>query len=84
MLRTIPYTDWFETGALAIEMDLCNLNNQMNGLCKDILDYMMKVSASNCLAMGDDTCMEKAYFYSPSTFSSTDQQVSDSSLKEST
>jgi len=62
-------------GALAIEMDLCNLNYQMNGLCKDILDYMLKVSAANCLAIGDDTCMEKSFFYSPSTFSSSNQEV---------
>ena len=62
-------------GALAIEMDLCNLNYQMNGLCKDILDKMMEVSAANCLAIGDDTCMEKSYFYSPSTFSSTNKEV---------
>lgn len=63
-------------GELVIEMDLCNLNNQFDGLCKLILDNMLKVSAENCLAIGDDTCLEKSFFYSPSTFSSSNQEVS--------
>ncbi len=62
-------------GQLAVEMDLCNLNIQMDGLCQLILESVIGVSTANCLSLGSDTCLEKSFFYSPSTWSSSNQEV---------
>lgn len=62
-------------GALAVEMDLCNLNSQMDGLCKKILEKVLEIGSANCLASGNDACLDKSFFYTPSTFSSSNQQV---------
>lgn len=60
--------------SLAVELDLCNLNGQMDSLCKDILDSVLRISNINCIAAGNDICLDKAYFYSPAVFSSSNQQ----------
>ena len=62
-------------GELAVEMDLCNLNWQMDSLCKSILARVLQISNINCRSAGNDVCMEKSFFYSPSTFSTSNQQV---------
>lgn len=63
---------------LAVEMDLCNLNSQMDLLCRLILESVLKVKSINCISSGGDICLPKRYFYTPSTFSSSNQQVCDS------
>ena len=62
-------------GALSVEMDVCNLNAKMDSLCKALLNSVLEVGNANCLTLGVGTCMEKSFFYSPSTFSSSNQQV---------
>jgi hypothetical protein len=60
--------------SLAVELDLCNLNGQMDSLCKDILDSVLKVTNANCIVAGNDVCLDKTFFYSPAIFSSSNQQ----------
>lgn len=62
-------------GELAVEMDLCNLNSQMDSLCKSILARVLQITNINCRSAGNDVCLEKSFFYSPSTFSASNQQV---------
>lgn len=72
--KIVEYLDE-NPGALAVELDLCNLNSQMDSLCKSIIDSVLKVGGINCMAAGVDTCLPKSYFYTPSTYSSSNQQV---------
>ena len=60
---------------LAVEMDLCNLNSQMDQLCRLILESLLAVKSINCISSGGDVCLPKRYFYTPSTFSTSNQQV---------
>lgn len=61
---------------LAVGLDLCNVNSQMDSLCKLILESVLKVKEINCISTGGDVCLPKTYFYTPSTFSTSNQQVS--------
>lgn len=65
-----------DPGSLAVELDLCNLNSQMDNLCSELLRSIQGVSVANCLAIGGTTCLDKAFFYTPSTYSASNQQVS--------
>lgn len=62
-------------GALAVEMDLCNLNVQMDQLCRSVLEKVLEIRNTNCIASGNDACLPKSFFYTPSTFSASNQQV---------
>ena len=64
---------------LAVELDICNLNSDMDALCKHILNSKRGVAAANCLALGSDACLERTFFYSPSTFVSSNQEVKNDS-----
>jgi hypothetical protein len=61
--------------SLAVELDLCNLNGQMDLLCSKILENVQKIVNTNCISAGNDICLPKSFFYTPSTFSSSNQQV---------
>ena len=61
-------------GALSMNVDLCNINAQMDGLCKKLLDNVLRITNLNCILSGKDTCLEKSFFYTPSVFSSSNQQ----------
>ena len=76
--KIVEYLDE-NPGALAVELDLCNLNSQMDSLCQSVLNNILKIGSINCIASGEDTCLPQAFFYTPSTFSSSNQQVSSSS-----
>jgi hypothetical protein len=60
--------------SLAINIDLCNINGQMDSVCKDILDSVLRITNINCILSGKDTCLEKGFFYTPSVFSSSNQE----------
>ena len=62
-------------GSLAVELDLCNLNSQMDSMCRKISQAGIDVASANCLAMAGTLCLDKSYFYTPSTYSVTNQQV---------
>jgi hypothetical protein len=61
--------------SLAVELDLCNLNSQMDSLCRKVLEKVQEVANANCLAMAGTLCLDKSYFYTPSTYSASNQQV---------
>jgi hypothetical protein len=61
-------------GSLAVEMDLCNLNSQMDQLCQRILEKVVEWAGANCIAAGNEACLAKSFFYSPATFSSSNQE----------
>lgn len=69
-------------GSLSVELDLCNLNFQMDSLCKTLLSKVLELGTANCLSTGSDTCMEKSYFYTPSTFSASNQQFVRDTVRE--
>ena len=60
--------------SLTMNIDLCNINGQMDSLCKDLLDSVLRITNLNCILAGKDTCLDKSYFYTPSVFSSSNQQ----------
>jgi hypothetical protein len=60
--------------SLAINIDLCNINGQMDSVCKDMLNSILRISNINCMLSGKDTCLEKSFFYTPALFSSSNQQ----------
>jgi hypothetical protein len=60
--------------ALSMNVDLCNINGQMDSLCKEMLDSVLRITNLNCILSGNDVCLEKSYFYTPSVFSSSNQQ----------
>ena len=57
-----------------MNVDLCNINGQMDSLCKDMLDSVLRITNLNCILSGKDNCMDKSFFYTPSVFSSSNQQ----------
>jgi hypothetical protein len=69
--------------SLAVELDLCNLNAQMDFLCRKILENVQKIANTNCISAGNDICLPKSFFYTPSTFSSSNQQVNVHATKSS-
>jgi hypothetical protein len=77
-----------------VRLDLCNLNSDMDLLCRKIMDSITQVANANCLATAASSaqqqgaaaqtpaCMPHAFFYTPSAYSSSNQQFVRDTVRE--
>lgn len=54
-----------------IPLDICNLNDQLDSLCRRVQSAKFAVAEANCIVTGE--CLPRSFFYSPGMYSTSNQ-----------
>jgi hypothetical protein len=71
------FTDLVEEGLLnesTVPLDICTLSSELEDLCNKIKNAHQLVVSGNCLAARGDDCQPSEWVYTPSMYSSSNQQ----------